>query len=135
MKEFDEFLKSIDLNFFGTGKHKVKPEKHLSNRNGVLLDVRSNEEYETLALKLYYHIPVIHIPINEVPDRIDEIPKDKTIGIFCSSGTRATMVYTYLRLKGYEEEKVKILEGGYTALAEEFKPGKLLKRLTEKRSR
>ncbi len=135
MKEFDKLLKSMDLNFFGNGKHKIKPEKHFSNENGILLDVRSKEEYETLALNLYHHIPVIHIPIDEISDRTDEIPRDKTIGIFCSSGTRAAIVYTYLRLKGYDVDKVRILEGGYAALAEEFKPGKLLKKLIENRKK
>ena len=135
MKEFDKLLKSMDLDFFGKGKHKIKAGEHFCDSNGVMLDVRSKEEYETLALNLYHHIPVIHIPIDEIPEKINEIPKDKTIGIFCSSGTRATMVYVYLRLKGYEADKVKILEGGYAALAEEFKPGKLLKKLIENRGK
>jgi len=133
MKEFDMLLKSMNLDFFGKGYHKVKCSEHIYNENGILLDVRSKEEHETLALNLYHHMPVVHIPIEEIPDRIDEIPRDKTIGIFCSSGTRAAVVYTYLRLKGFDWNNVKILEGGYTALANEFTPGKLLKKIMEER--
>jgi rhodanese-related sulfurtransferase len=133
MKQFDELLKSMNLDFFGKGKHKVKSSEHFNNKNGILLDIRSKEEYETLALTLYHHMPVIHIPIEEIPDRIKEIPQNKTIGIFCSSGTRAAIVYAYLRLKGFSWDKIKIIEGGYSGLAAEFSPGKLLKKLTEEK--
>ncbi len=132
MKQFDKLLKSMNLDFFGNGKHKVKSSEHFNDKEGVLLDIRSKEEYETLALTLYHHMPVIHIPTDEIPDRIKEIPKNKTIGIFCSSGTRAAIVYAYLRLYGFTWDKVKIIEGGYTGLATEFTPGKLLKKLMEK---
>jgi len=41
-------------------------------------------------------MPVLCIPITEVPNRLKEIPKGKHIGIFCSGGVRATIVYLYL---------------------------------------
>ncbi len=131
MKEFDNLLRSMDLNFFGKGKHKISASCHLTGENSLLLDVRSKEEFETLSLNLYHHMPVLHIPIEEIPERIDEIPKNKKIGIFCSSGTRATIVYVYLRLKGFSWENVRILEGGYNALTSELTPGKLLKKILE----
>jgi rhodanese-related sulfurtransferase len=42
------------------------------------------------------------------------------------------MVYLYLRALGFD--KVKIIDGGYTELVEELKPGKLLKQLSQKES-
>jgi rhodanese-related sulfurtransferase len=60
-----------------------------------------------------------------VPDRISEILKDKIIGVRCSSGVRSTMVYLYLRVRGFN--KVRLIEGGYAELGEEFNTGKLLK--------
>mgnify|MGYP006447571089 CR=1 FL=1 len=80
-----------------------------------------------------HHIPVLHIPINEIPDRLSEIPRDKTVGIFCSSGVRSTMTYFYLRTLGFE--KVRIIESGYAELVENFKPGKLLKHITQGKSK
>ena len=74
-------------------------------------------------------MPVLHIPIDEIPVRIAEIPHDKTVGIFCSSGIRSTMIYLYWRTLGFEN--VRIIEGGYDELADEFKPGKLLKHLNK----
>ena len=117
----------MDLEFFGSGKHKIKPEAHLSKNDAMFLDVRSNEEHNTLAIGLLYHMPVIHIPISEIPDRLAEIPRDKDIGIFCSSGVRSSITYAYLRSMGYD--RVRILEGGYNNLTNECKPGKLLKRI------
>lgn len=38
------------------------------------------------------------------------------------------MVYLYLRALGFEN--VRVIEGGYAELANEFKPGKLLKHLS-----
>ncbi len=132
MNGFDELLRTMNLEFFGKGKHRVKPCEHLYNDEGILLDVRSKEEYETLAIKLFHHLPVMHIPVEEIPDRIDEIPRNKSIGIFCSSGTRAAIVYAYLRLKGFDSDRVKILEGGYQALIQELSTGKILERILTK---
>ncbi len=134
MKELDDLLRSMDLEFFGNGKHKIKPSCHLTSENAIFLDVRSKEEFETLAISLYHHIPVVNIPVCEIPDRIDEIPKDKKIGIFCSSGTRATMVYVYLRLHGFSSDNIKILEGGYSALIPELTPGKILNQIISNKS-
>ncbi len=125
MKDLEKVLKTMTLEFFGTGKHKISASTHLEKDNAVFLDIRSQEEYETLAFNLIYHMPVIHIPTDEIPDRLNEIPKDKNVGIFCSSGVRASMVYLYLQGLGYE--KVRIIDGGYQGIFNELKPGKLLK--------
>ncbi|HQO03835.1 MAG TPA: rhodanese-like domain-containing protein [Spirochaetota bacterium] len=127
MKKIEEVLRSMTFEFFGSGSHKVSPSSHISDKNGVVLDVRSKEEHETVAFSLIHHVPVIHIPIDEIPSRIGEIPKDKQVGTFCSSGVRATMVYFYLRVLGYNN--VRIIEGGYEELVSELKPGKLLKQM------
>ena len=130
MGQVEETLRSMDFEFFGGGKHKISPSMHLTEQNALFLDVRSKQELETISFNLVHHMPVLHIPINEVPDRISEIPKDKIVGVFCSSGVRSTMVYLYLRALGFD--KVRIIEGGYAELVEELKPGKLLKQLSHK---
>jgi len=130
-KKVADILKSMTLDFFGRGKHKITPENHFRSEDTLFLDVRSSKESETLSFRLVHHMPVLNIPIEEIPDRLDEIPKDKLVGIFCSSGVRATLVYLYLRLFGYE--KVRIIEGGYNSISEEFKPGKLFELLKSKK--
>ena len=130
MERIEEIMRSMTFEFFGSGKHKINPGDHFTKDNALFLDVRSEEEYNTLSFELIHHMPVLCIPITEVPNRLREIPKDKHIGIFCSSGVRATIVYLYLRAHGYEN--VRILEGGYNSIVEEFKPGKLLKKIKER---
>jgi rhodanese-related sulfurtransferase len=133
MNKIDNIMKSMTFDFFGSGKHKINPSKHLSSNNSVFLDVRSKEELETVEFSLVHHMPVLHIPIDEIPDRLSEIPRDKTVGIFCSSGVRSTMTYFYLRTLGFEN--VRIIEGGYAELVDDFKPGKLLKHITQGKSK
>ncbi len=130
MEKINEILKSMDFIFFGSGKHKITPAMFLAEKNSLFLDVRSKEEFETAAFSLTHHTSFLHIPINEVPERLSEIPKDKLVGVFCSSGVRSTMVYLYLRALGFD--KVRIIEGGYAELFEELKPGKLLKQFSQR---
>jgi len=131
MEKIEEIMKLMTFEFCGSGKHKIKASDFFSKNNSLFLDVRSKEERDTLSFELIHHMPVLHIPINEIPDRLNEIPKDKFIGIFCSSGVRATIVYVYLKTKGYDN--VRMLEGGYNSIVEEFKPGKLLKTIKDKK--
>jgi len=123
----EQILKNLTLDFFGEGKHKISPEKFFEIENGFLLDVRSKEEAASILIKMELHpnIESKNIPVNEIPDRIDEIPKEKFVAVFCSAGVRSAIVYAYLLSKGFSN--VRILEGGYPALTEALKPGKVLK--------
>jgi len=126
MENFDRLLREFDLNYFGNGEHKIAFEKmmELKKENKVfILDVRTKEENECVKFSFSKNIP-----ISEIPDRINEIPKDKTIVVFCSSATRATIVSAYLQCKEYED--VKILLNNIDEIAGHFKPGYVLKNLT-----
>lgn len=119
-------LNNFTLEFFGKGKHKTSAAAFFQMEDAVLLDVRSNEEAASLPLALGHHtnIETLAIPINEIPERLTEIPKDKSIGVFCPSNVRSAIVYTFLLTKGVED--VRIIDGGYAALIQEFMPGKIL---------
>ena len=125
----EQVLEKLTLDFFGKGKHKILPEKLFEIENSLLLDVRSKEEAASILIRLEFHpnIESKNIPINEIPNRIDEIPKEKFIAVFCPANVRAAIVYAYLLSKGFPN--VRILEGGYSALTESIKPGKVLKHL------
>ncbi|MBN1302627.1 MAG: rhodanese-like domain-containing protein [Melioribacteraceae bacterium] len=117
----------MNFDFFGDGKHKITPAELLNNDNGLFLDVRSKEEFDTFSFSLKHHIQSKHIPIDEIPERVSEIPKDKLVGIFCPASIRASMVFMYLYIAGYS--KIKIVEGGCSALTDELKPGKVYKKI------
>jgi rhodanese-related sulfurtransferase len=123
-KNFDLWLKDLDLSFWGTAKHKVSPAQFFERQqseDAVLLDVRSPEEVKFLALPF-----ALHIPINELPERWAEVPDDRLVATFCSSATRAVVAWVYLQLQGLDN--VRILDAHYDDLTAELKPGMVYKR-------
>jgi adenylyltransferase/sulfurtransferase len=82
----------------------------------VLIDVR--EPYEWNA----GHIEgAVHIPMNQVPQRLAEIPKDKEVVMICRSGGRSGHVQQHLLgAQGYS--KVKNLVGGMQRWSSEVDP-------------
>ncbi len=130
MNDMDHFLRSMTFEFFGAGQHKIEMEKLLTTERAVFLDLRAVTEVESVQFRLEHHIEVLHIPTDEIPDRIGEIPRDRTVGIFCSAGTRSAIVYAYLRSREYEN--VRIVLGGYEAVTDLLLPGRLLKHIKTK---
>ncbi len=63
----------------------------------------------------------LHIPANELPDRLSELPKDKLIVTACPKSDRANMARTYLAEEGFE---AKYLHEGLLGLMERLKGGK-----------
>lgn len=71
----------------------------------VLVDVRTAEEHAR------GHIPgSVHIPVDELRDRLDELPRDKEIWVYCQVGQRGYYASRILAQKGF---RVKNLSGGY----------------------
>ena len=118
-------VKKLDFEFCGAGKHKISLEKLLQSKNAILLDVRTREEIRCLKFDLTpFGIPTLNIPFHELPDRLEEIPQDKMVACFCSSGTRAAWAYLYLLNKGFNAVW---LSAGNEDLAAMLKPGKIFK--------
>jgi rhodanese-related sulfurtransferase len=122
----EQVLKNFTLDFFGKGKHKISPAAFFEMDDVFMLDVRSREEADSLSFKLALHdnVQCLNIPINEVPDRLNEIPRDKPLAIFCPAGVRSAIIFSFLLTKGFSD--VRILMGGYPSLMEEVMPGKVL---------
>ncbi|MHA1136720.1 MAG: rhodanese-like domain-containing protein [Candidatus Thorarchaeota archaeon] len=132
-KDLTEILKKCNLEYFGKSKHKVMPPNLAEFSDVLLLDVRSREEFASLSMPLELHsnIQFMHIPIDELPDRIDEIPSKKNIVVFCPSNFRSTLAYVYLTTLGHES--VRILGGGYYGLVDILMPGKVYKHVTSQK--
>ncbi len=127
MNELERIIKSMDFDFFGKGEHKIDIETFLKKGNSVVLDVRSIEETSTVKLVLKNYLPVYEIPLCEIPNELNQLPEDKFIGIFCSSGVRSAIAFAYLKSKGFVN--VRMIEGGYTQLMEAIMPGKVFKHI------
>lgn len=64
-----------------------------------ILDVRSDEELEHQG-----EIPTAqHIHAVRLPERMEEVPRDERIHVFCGSGLRSMMVASLLERQGYTD--------------------------------
>ena len=81
----------------------------------VLLDVREPQELALAALE-----GVLHIPMQQVPARIDELDPGKPIVVMCHSGGRSRRVAQFLAANGFEQ--VFNLCGGIDAWSLEVDP-------------
>jgi NADPH-dependent 2,4-dienoyl-CoA reductase/sulfur reductase-like enzyme len=79
---------------------------------GFLLDVRDATE---LAVE---NVPeALNIPIGELCARLDELPRDREIHVFCRSGQRAYIATRILLQNGFEAKNI---SGGMLSLAPEL---------------
>ena len=81
----------------------------------LILDVREPWEFDTC------HIPGARlIPMQQVAERIDEVPADSDIVVVCHHGARSMQVANYLAEAG--RDRVYNLRGGVAAWAEQVDP-------------
>src|SRR5437660_12597788 len=82
----------------------------------VLLDVR--QDWETKLCRLANSV---HIPIEEIEGRTEELDPESEIVVYCHAGVRSAAVADYLRQLGFKS--VKNLAGGVDAWAQTVEPG------------
>lgn len=71
-----------------------------------VVDVREPYEWRQV------HVPdILHIPMNDIPVRLDELPKEREIVVLCAHGSRSYAVAGYLIEQGYQASS---LAGGIT---------------------
>jgi rhodanese-related sulfurtransferase len=76
--------------------------------DALLLDVRDLDEWTAGHASAAHHVPMM-----EVPGRIDEVPQDRDVVVVCRVGGRSAQVVAYLRAQGWQ--RVVNLEGGMFA--------------------
>ena len=111
---FDSFLTKFD--YETRADMKIDSKKLitlLAEKKAVLVDIRFPEE--TKAWKMGFGL---HIPLNELPRRLAELPKDKIIVTACPHKDRSSIAMAYLRTKGY---KAQYLTDGLIGLAENLR--------------
>lgn len=73
-------------------------------RSAVVLDVRTVEEVRDNPMPCG-----LHIPIDDLRSRMDELPRDKPIQVVCGVGIRAYNAICLLNQNGYQAS---LLSGG-----------------------
>jgi len=62
----------------------------------VIVDVREDSEYKA------GHIPGAQlIPLGELPDRLNDVPRDETVVLVCRSGNRSAQAHQFLLDQGF----------------------------------
>ncbi len=75
----------------------VTAVRELVENNAVIIDVREPHEFEG-----GYFINAKNIPLSQLRDRLDEIPKDKPVYLHCRSGQRSYNAVCALQGLGYK---------------------------------
>lgn len=86
-------------------------QAHQAYQDGAfVLDVRTQEEWDA------FHIPeTTLIPLDQLPDRYEELPKNEQIVVICRSGNRSQVGRDILLEAGFKQ--VTSVDGGVNAWA------------------
>ena len=75
--------------------------------NTVVVDVRRDDEWVT------GHISgAIHVPIDDLPGRMDEVPQDRRVLFICAAGVRSGLACEIAASMGYDTEQLYNIEDG-----------------------
>ncbi|MCX7710054.1 MAG: CoA-disulfide reductase [Clostridia bacterium] len=78
----------------------------LDPQDSLLIDVRTPMEFKLGTIE-----GAVNIPLDDLRERLGDLPKDKTLYIFCQVGLRGYLAYRILVQHGYS--RVKNLSGGF----------------------
>jgi rhodanese-related sulfurtransferase len=88
---------------------------HNKNKEAVFLDVREHSELAICRIE-----GALHIPMGEVPERHEALPRDAPLIVLCHHGMRSLNVVQYLETKGFKNAIN--LAGGIHAWAVDVDP-------------
>ena len=89
--------------------------REMDPKDVFLLDVRSPEEYGLGTIP-----GAVNIPLDDLRDRISEVPLDRRVVIFCAVGLRGYLAQRILMGRGYKD--VRNLSGGYKTYSTATQP-------------
>jgi rhodanese-related sulfurtransferase len=73
----------------------------LQAQNPLLLDVREPWEFALAAIRID-GLRTLHIPMNEVPGRLDELDASQPVVCICHHGMRSAQIVAFLERQGFE---------------------------------
>lgn len=84
--------------------------RDLVEDGAYIIDVRNPEEYEVAHI-----VGAVNIPLAEIRDRLDEIPKDRPVYLHCRTGQRSYNAIVALQHLGFDN--VINISGGFLGIA------------------
>lgn len=110
---------SIHFKNDSAGKSDLTPleiiQEMEKRKDMMMLDVR-----EAVEVQICHIENAKHIPMGEIPSKIEELPRDKDLVVFCHMGVRSKQVMNYLRRNGFS--RVYNLKGGIDRWSVEVDP-------------
>ena len=86
----------------------TEAQRRLASREALLIDVREPDEWRE------GHVAgARHIPLGDLAARLAEVPRDRSVLLFCRSGNRSGKATAFLRQQGYAQATN--VEGGIIA--------------------
>ena len=79
------------------------PDAHsaIDAGSAILVDVREKSEW------MQGHTPSTrHIPLQTLPERLGELPRDRTVLVICRSGNRSLSAARYLQEQGFDARSI-----------------------------
>ena len=70
--------------------------KLLNDDSTVLLDVREDDELMICQIE-----GALHIPMRDIPNCVEDLPRNKQLIIFCHHGMRSLNVCQFLEARGF----------------------------------
>lgn len=86
-----------------------------TNPEAIFLDVREDSELAICRIE-----GALHIPMGQIPDRFESLPREAPLVVFCHHGMRSMHVLQFLEAKGFENGVN--LAGGIHAWATDVDP-------------
>jgi len=77
-------------------------EQALAEKDSIIIDVRTYEEFEGGNVA-----GSINIPVSDLPNKLNDIKQYKTIVLCCASGMRSQMAFNYLN-----NQDIESIDGG-----------------------
>lgn len=93
-----------------TSSVSVEEAYALTQRGVFLIDVREPDEVAELAYQVKNYR---NVPLSQLPDRLQDIPRDQQVILACRSGNRSRRAYEMLVAQGYRN--LTNMEGGMLA--------------------
>ena len=81
-----------------------------TRKEHMVLDVREARELDICQLE-----GALHVPMAEIPARVDDLPPSQPLVVLCHHGARSQMVIDFFREAGFDDPVN--LEGGIEAWA------------------
>ena len=91
-----QFLVSIPRDYY-TVKQINKLKALGKEQQALLVDVREPKEYASGHIK-----GAINLPLRSLTDNLDQIPKNRPVILYCSTGYRTAMGVMALQMLGYD---------------------------------